>query len=75
MVAHLLKGCTACAARLKALIEPAPVARQAYEGVLDRLDAKLLPEMLGELERDRFVRAEIRDERDRRDARDRGEGA
>src|SRR5215203_1270829 len=36
VVAHLIKGCASCAARLKALMEPSQVASQYYELALGR---------------------------------------
>ena len=38
VVAHLLKGCGHCAARLKALMEPQSVAGTSYDAALDRFD-------------------------------------
>jgi hypothetical protein len=42
VVAHLLKGCPACARTLRALMEPAPVVRASYESPLDHFDQGLL---------------------------------
>jgi hypothetical protein len=42
VVAHLLKGCPACARILRALMEPNPVARTDYEEPLDRFDQGVL---------------------------------
>ncbi len=42
VVAHLLKGCPACARILRALMEPNPVARADYEESLDRFDQGVL---------------------------------
>ena len=42
VVAHLLKGCPACARILRALMEPDPVTRASYEEPLDRFDQGLL---------------------------------
>ncbi len=42
VVAHLLKGCAPCTARLKALMEPETVSRQSYDSALDRFDGELL---------------------------------
>jgi hypothetical protein len=41
VAAHLLKGCPSCAEKIKAFLEPHPVAGDAYEAVLDRLQAGL----------------------------------
>jgi hypothetical protein len=38
LVAHLLKGCALCAARLKSLMEPPCVAVVSYDTALDRFD-------------------------------------
>jgi hypothetical protein len=38
VVAHLLKGCAPCAARLKALLEPRSVDGTSYDAALDRFD-------------------------------------
>ena len=42
VVAHLLKGCAPCATRLRSLMQPAAVPRDAYEPALDRFDQGLL---------------------------------
>ena len=42
VVAHLLKGCSACAQKLRALMEPEAVSRNAYETALDRFDGRLI---------------------------------
>jgi hypothetical protein len=34
VVAHLLKGCAACARTLRALLQPESVSRSAYEAAL-----------------------------------------
>jgi hypothetical protein len=38
VVAHLVKGCSACARTIRALIEPKPVSRSSYETSLDQFD-------------------------------------
>ena len=38
VVAHLVKGCSACARKLRDLMEPDSVARGAYDTALDRFD-------------------------------------
>lgn len=38
VVAHLVKGCSACTRKLRALMEPDSVARGAYDTALDRFD-------------------------------------
>jgi hypothetical protein len=45
IVAHLVKGCPACARRLRAYA-PDPVPAGAYDAALDRLGEKSLDEML-----------------------------
>lgn len=40
-VAHLLRGCPDCAARLRAQVRP-PIAETAYDAALDRFEAGLL---------------------------------
>ncbi len=42
VVAHLVKGCAACARKIRALIEPEPVHRASYETPLDRFDQGLI---------------------------------
>lgn len=42
VVAHLLKGCAACAQRLKSLMEPASVAGVSYDAALDRFDEGMI---------------------------------
>jgi hypothetical protein len=42
VVAHLLKGCSACARRLRELMEPDSVPRAAYEAALERFDQGLI---------------------------------
>jgi hypothetical protein len=42
VVAHLLKGCAPCAAKLKSLMEPESVAGPSYDPSLERFDAGLL---------------------------------
>lgn len=42
VVAHLLKGCTPCATRLKSLMEPEWVGPVSYDEALDRFDEKIL---------------------------------
>lgn len=41
VAAHLLKGCPSCAEKIKAFLEPHPVAAGAYDAVLDRLQGGL----------------------------------
>lgn len=38
VVAHLVRGCSACAGKLRELMEPDTVARGAYDTALDRFD-------------------------------------
>jgi len=42
VVAHLLKGCALCAAKVKSLIEPDSVAGPSYDPSLERFDSGLL---------------------------------
>jgi anti-sigma factor ChrR (cupin superfamily) len=42
VVAHLLKGCSACARKLRQLMEPDAVSRTSYEESLDRFDQGLI---------------------------------
>ena len=51
VVAHLVKGCSACARKLRDLMAPDSVARGAYDtaldhfdrGVIDRLESSITP--------------------------------
>jgi hypothetical protein len=42
VVKHLVKGCPACARKLRDLMEPKAVPRSAYEGPLDHFDQGLI---------------------------------
>src|SRR4030095_8075729 len=42
VVAHLLKGCTACTHKLQALMGPESVTAHAYDAALDRFDEGFL---------------------------------
>jgi hypothetical protein len=42
VVAHFLKGCSACARKLRQLMEPDAVSRTSYEAALDRFDQGLI---------------------------------
>jgi hypothetical protein len=42
VVAHLLKGCSVCARKLRELMEPDSVPRAAYEAALDHFDEGLI---------------------------------
>ena len=42
VVAHLIRGCALCAARLRLLIEPPRVAVASYEAALDRFDQEVV---------------------------------
>jgi hypothetical protein len=42
VVAHLLKGCPACACTIRQLMAPEPVRREAYEPALNRFDRGLV---------------------------------
>lgn len=41
VVAHLLKGCRSCQEKIKAFLEPRPVARGAHEAVLKRFERRV----------------------------------
>jgi hypothetical protein len=42
VVAHLLKGCSGCARKLRELMEPEAVSRASYEAALNRFDQGLI---------------------------------
>ena len=42
VVAHLVKGCSACARRLRELMEPEAVSHGSYEAALDHFDQGLI---------------------------------
>jgi hypothetical protein len=42
IVAHLLRGCPACACKIRQLMQPEPVCRNAYESALNRFDHGLV---------------------------------
>lgn len=42
VVAHLVKGCSPCASKLRKLIEPAAVTGASYEKTLDSFDQDLV---------------------------------
>jgi hypothetical protein len=42
VVAHLVKGCPACARKIRDLMEPKAVPRSSYEEPLDRFDQGLI---------------------------------
>src|SRR5215471_5732925 len=42
VVAHLLKGCSDCAQKLRKLMEPEAVSRISYEAALERFDSGLI---------------------------------
>jgi hypothetical protein len=50
VVSHLLKGCSACVARLRALMQPAAVAVQSYERPLSRFDRNLIGRLESDLD-------------------------
>jgi hypothetical protein len=45
VVAHLLKGCSACARKLREMMEPESVSRVSYEAALDRFDQGLIEKL------------------------------
>ncbi|HEV7508542.1 MAG TPA: hypothetical protein VGS07_26915 [Thermoanaerobaculia bacterium] len=42
IVAHLLKGCPACARKIRLLMLPDPVCQQSYDSALNRFDQGLV---------------------------------
>jgi len=42
IVAHLLRGCPACAHKIRQLMLPEPVCRQSYDSALNRFDHGLV---------------------------------
>jgi hypothetical protein len=52
VVAHLLKGCSVCVARLRGLMQPAPVAARSYERPLNRFDRNLLGRLESDVDRE-----------------------
>ncbi len=42
IVAHLLRGCPACAHRIRRLMLPEPVSSQSYDSALNRFDRGLV---------------------------------
>jgi hypothetical protein len=42
IVAHLLRGCPACAHKIRQLMVPEPVCREAYSSALNRFDHGLI---------------------------------
>ena len=42
IVAHLLRGCPACARKIRRLMLPDPVCRQSYDSALNRFDRGLV---------------------------------
>jgi hypothetical protein len=42
VVEHLVKGCSVCARKIRALIEPERVSRSSYEAPLDQFDQGLV---------------------------------
>lgn len=49
VVAHLVKGCSRCATRLRRLIEPPPVPAVSYEEALDHFDQELIDNLESEV--------------------------
>ena len=52
VVAHLLKGCSACVATLRVLMQPPPVAVRSYEQPLSRFDRNLLGKLESGVDRE-----------------------
>jgi hypothetical protein len=61
VVAHLLKGCSVCAKRLRGLMEPESVSHGTYEAALDRFDQGLIERLEGSIDPRRALRAAMRD--------------
>lgn len=61
IVAHLLKGCTACAQRLEALMEPASVAGVSYDAALDRFDEGMIEALETSIDPRETLRTLLRD--------------
>src|SRR5436305_1139040 len=57
VVAHLLKGCSACARKLRELMEPDAVSRTFYEAALDRFDQELVESLESSLDPLQTLRA------------------
>jgi hypothetical protein len=60
VVAHLLKGCSACARKLRQLMEPDAVSRSSYEAALDRFDQELVESLESSLDPLQTLRAVMR---------------
>lgn len=60
VVAHLLKGCSACARKLRELMEPEAVSRASYEAALDRFDQELIERLESSVDPLQTLRATLR---------------
>ena len=61
VVAHLLKGCSACAQKLRKLMEPDAVSRSSYETALDRFDSGLIESLESSISPVQTLRTMMRD--------------
>ena len=57
VVAHLLKGCGECAAKVRVFMQPEPVQRNAYEPSLERFDRDLIEGLESSVSPDRTLRS------------------
>lgn len=60
VVAHLLKGCSACARKLRQLMEPDAVSRTSYEAALDGFDQGLIERLESSIDPLQTLRAVMR---------------
>ena len=60
VVVHLVKGCSACARKLRDLMEPEAVSRGAYEAALDRFDQELIERLESSIDPLQTLRAVMR---------------
>jgi anti-sigma factor RsiW len=61
VVAHLVKGCPACARKIRELMEPKAVPRSAYEDPLDRFDQGLIDALESSISPMQTLRTVLRD--------------
>lgn len=61
VVAHLVKGCSACAKKLRDLMEPEAVPRGSYEAALDRFDQGLIENLESSISPLQTLRTVLRD--------------
>lgn len=60
IVAHLIKGCSACVGTLRRLMQPVAVAVQSYERPLSRFDRNLLGKLESDLDREPVLATVLR---------------